>query len=263
MPLADASSRWTGKHVRGPAVTSLLTVGIEQELGSALEWRPIRMTFELHSPVELAPCRLRSHILKEGRTLSIVESELVDGEQTRVLARCRAAVISNPLHTPHSSEIDPVWTPPIPAECVPPNKELRSLAAHGRLYKTTHTEWSGSRVAHLNADRHLVWYFDNAIIEDEVPTPLQCAARAADLGNYVINAGSNGLGYLNVDVTLSLSRPPTQGGIGVCSELRSAHSGVSVGTAHMFDTSGAFGTTTVTAVKNSKKELNFQGDNPV
>ena len=259
VPLADAASRWIGTHLRGPAITSLLVRGVEAAAAEETpDARPVRATFDLHSPVPMAPCFVTARVLKRGRTLTIAEAELRAHDTDRILARSRATFIVPPdAEAPAALEAEPVWRTDLPEECTPPPAELRALSAAGRLYRTTSTEWSSTRAGHQNADRHLVWTFDEDIIEGERPTRFQCAARAADLGNFVINMGADGLSYINTDVTLSLSRLPVSGGVGVCSELRSTHDGVAVGTAHLFDAEGACGSTTVTAVRHATTRLDY------
>lgn len=259
MPLSDATSRWDSSHLRGPAITSLLAAGLERAFPREERWRPARATFELHGPVPLEPCWVEAQLLKRGRTLSLVDAEFFAGDSNRPLARARASFISDSLEATESDS-DRVWSTPLPAECVPPPANLRSQSAGGRLYRSSNTEWSGSRRGHQNADRNLVWYFDEPIVEGESPSDFQRAARAADIGNYVINAGADGLAYINTDVTLHLSRLPAPGGIGVCSELRSADGAVSVGTAILFDSEGACGTSSVTAVRHTKTRMDYTSD---
>lgn len=209
---------------------------------------------------------MRTRVLKRGRTLWVVEADLIAAtlpaeEPERVMARCRTALVvpavtdAGGTGAERAEAPDSVWAAPLPAECTPPAPELRKLSPTGRLYRSSSTGWSGSRAGHQNADRNVFWYYDDPIIEGEDPTPYQLAARAADLGNYVINYGAEGLSHINVDVDLSLARLPVPGGVGVASDRRVAHAGVSVGSAILFDTEGACGTSTITAVTHTKRRL--------
>jgi len=256
VPLPDASSRWTGSQLRGPAITALLAGGLERALPAEAGWRPVRATFELHSPVPMDPCWVEARTLKQGRTLTLVDAELFSEASERPLARCRASFVS-PAVGDDAQPPDTVWATPAPEECAPPSEELREISSAGRLYRSSSTQWSGTRAGHQNAERKLVWFYDEPVIEGETPSPFQYAARAADLGNYVINAGAEGISYINSDVTVHLSRLPTPGGVGLCSELRSADTGVSVGTAILFDSAGVCGTSTVTSVRHSKTRLSY------
>ena len=258
-PLPDSASRWTGSHVRGPAITSLLARAVERAVPEEARLLPARSTFDLHSQVPMTATQVRTRVLKQGRTLWVVEAEMYIGDDSseRVVARARVA-----LAAPNGGDVAAetplsVWSTPLPPGCVPPSNDLLSVSEQGRLYRAEHTEWSGTRAGHQNADQHHVWYFDVPIIEGETPTPYQRAARISDLGNFVVNFGAEGLAYINADVTLSLARLPAAGGVGVTSQLRTANAGVSVGTALVFDAEGMCGMSTVTAVRHTKTQLSY------
>jgi len=255
-PVEDAWSKWDDRHLRGPAVTALLARGAERALAPDEHWRPVRATFELHNPVPRAACWVAARVLKRGRTLTLVDAELFAEGKDRPLSRCRAAFVAASVGS-SDAEPEPVWSPPLPAECTPPPADIIAASAGGRLYRTSTTEWSGSRSGHQNAERNVVWVCDAPVIEAEDPTPFQAAARASDLGNYVVNAGADGISYINSDVTLHLARLPEAGGVGVCSEFRAEHAGVAVGSAILFDSAGACGSSSVTSVRHQSRRLSY------
>ena len=265
-PLPAATSRWTGQHVRGPAIVALLARAVESAMPAGNRAVPARSTFELHSPFGLQPCRVRTRVLKQGRTLTLIEAELLSDE--RVVARCRSAFLSP---TPGDSSIvaasaenaaaindpEPIWADPVPVECAPPPAELRATAT-GRLFRSTTTDWSPRRADHRTGQRNLVWYPSESVVSGEAATPFQLAAAASDLGNHVINFGTNGLSHINSDVTLSLARYPETSGIGVCGNTRTAHRDVSIGSAVVFDEHGVCGQATVTSVRHAYLSLTFE-----
>ena len=65
------------------------------------------------------------------------------------------------------------------------------------------------------------------------------------------NLGSAGVGYINGDLTMALSRLPVDDWIGIQADSHHAADGIAVGTATLFDRLGAFGSGTTTAVANA------------
>jgi hypothetical protein len=73
----------------------------------------------------------------------------------------------------------------------------------------------------------------------------------------VMNWGAEGVQYINTDVTLAISRVPVSQEIGISALSRTAHDGIAVGTAVVFDRQGPIGTTTVTSISNARRAVDF------
>jgi hypothetical protein len=73
----------------------------------------------------------------------------------------------------------------------------------------------------------------------------------------VMNWGSGGVEHINTDINLSLSRLPVSTEIGLAARERFAHDGIAVGTAVVFDREGPIGTSTVTALANARRAVDF------
>ena len=269
-PRAEATSRWTGRHVRGPAIVSLLARALESTTPDAARLLPARTTFELHSPVPFEPCRVHTRVLKRGRSLTLVEAELHSGG--RIVARCRSTVLaigsavagadfaerSRMRKPPRKSDIaNDIWANPIPPECAPPSVEVQTAATE-RLFRSATTDWSPRRADHRTGERIVVWYSAETVVAGEAASPFQLAAAAADLGNFAVNFGANGLAHINTDVTLSLARLPVPGGVGVCGGSRTADGDVAVGSGLVFDTDGVCGQVTITALRHAEVRLTFE-----
>jgi hypothetical protein len=76
----------------------------------------------------------------------------------------------------------------------------------------------------------------------------------------VTNLGTHGVGYINGDLTVGLARLPVGEWIGVQADSHWAADGVAVGTATLFDRSGAFGSGVTTAVANPAAQIDFAND---
>ena len=75
-------------------------------------------------------------------------------------------------------------------------------------------------------------------------------------------ARSEGIGFINADLTVTLSRLPRSGDIGLEADEHLSDAGVAVGTATLFDRDGTFGTGTVVAVSNAGRQIDFTARRP-
>ena len=77
-------------------------------------------------------------------------------------------------------------------------------------------------------------------------------ALAADFASPFANAGEQGLGYINSDVTLYLHRLPVKEWIGFEVVNHHATDGIAIGECWLYDQQGAIGTSTVAALAQRK-----------
>ena len=91
------------------------------------------------------------------------------------------------------------------------------------------------------------------LIGDEPLTPVQRAALAADLTNPLANSGSEGLGYINADITLYLHRLPRAEWIGFEVLAHHADAGIAVGECALYDEAGAIGRSVVAALAQPRR----------
>ena len=68
------------------------------------------------------------------------------------------------------------------------------------------------------------------------------------------------MGYINGDLTVAMARLPVGDWIGVQADSHRASDGVAVGTATLFDQTGAFGSGMTTAVSNPAAQIDFTND---
>lgn len=117
--------------------------------------------------------------------------------------------------------------------------------------------WSRSPAEHQNDSRK--WFYNNGIrvVAGEENSPFVRAATAAEGTSLVTNLGTKGVGYINGDMTVALSRLPLGAWIGVQADSHWASDGIAVGTATLFDQSGAFGSGLTTAISNPAAQIDF------
>ena len=117
-----------------------------------------------------------------------------------------------------------------------------------------------SLVEHQNATRKCTYGRTIDVVAGSPNTPFVRAVVAAESTSLVTNMGSAGVGYINGDLTLALARIPADGWIGLQADAHWVADGVAVGTATLFDSSGAFGTGLVTAISNPAAQIDFAND---
>jgi len=88
-------------------------------------------------------------------------------------------------------------------------------------------------------------------------TPFQAVASIADNTSIVTNWGSNGIEYINSDISLGLARLPAGIEVGLRALDHIAADGIAVGVAEVFDRRGTLGTATVTALANTRRTVDF------
>jgi hypothetical protein len=73
-----------------------------------------------------------------------------------------------------------------------------------------------------------------------------------------VNWGTEGVQYINTDITLTLARQPVSREIGLSATDRVEYDGIAVGTVEVFDRAGPLGTSMVTALANASRPVNFE-----
>ncbi len=68
---------------------------------------------------------------------------------------------------------------------------------------------------------------------------------------------SGGAGYINADVTVTLARLPIGYELGLRADNTIAADGISIGSATLYDRTGAVGTCVVTTLSNARRRIDF------
>lgn len=242
-PLENAASNWdSGSTLRGMAVSALLARSAEEAVselqgGARIPIGAVRWTVDL-SPVRMSSCVVRSRVVRAGRRVVLIDTELHQGLSVR--ARSRALFSRSTPDPTTDCWLAPSVVPPLP----PP-----SLAASStRLHWSESEGWSADAGRHMNPARKQIWQSAVPVVEGEEPSPFQITAAAADLASLVTHWGSEGLLHINADVSMNVSRLPTEGEVGLVAVHRTEHDGVAIGTALMRDRAGDLGMSVVTSL---------------
>ena len=120
--------------------------------------------------------------------------------------------------------------------------------------------WTRSPAAHQNDSRKRFYSDGIKVLAGEKNSPFVRAVMIAEATSLVTNLGTQGIGYINGDLTAALSRLPVDDWICIQGDSHWASDGISVGTATLFDQQGAFGSGLVTAIANPAAQIDFSSE---
>lgn len=245
-PTAAAGGHWGESLISGPAVAGLAARALEIAFAQS-GFHTARFTIDLLKPARKVQTRVQTRLVRDGRRVRYTECDILQGEW--IVARA-TAVQYRLSEAPAGQE----WTPQISfaAPGVSTGDEL--------LVGSDSAGWSALGAQHQNTDRKRAYYRGVNVIGSEPLTPFVRSVIVSEAAaNMVVNLGTKGIGYINGDLTVSLSRSPHGEFIGVQGDSRFADDGIAVGTATLFDEAGPFGTAMVTSLANPAAQIDFAG----
>ncbi|WP_114424483.1 acyl-CoA thioesterase domain-containing protein [Nocardioides houyundeii] len=251
VPLDLARSMWRDDQMHGLAVSGALARAIEQQ-AAALgreDLVPSRYTVDLFRSASMDPCELTTTVVRQGPRLCLIDATLLQDGQP--VARA-SAVLLRRSEDPSGT----VWSPDDVPE--PPSTEIAPDTDDPHIpFFHSEAGWSQDFSKHQNASRKQTWQTAIPIVLGEKPTGFVAAASIADATSLVTNWGTEGVQYINSDITLSMSRPPAGIKVGLVATDHHACDGIAVGSATVYDREGAFGVATVTALANSRRTVDL------
>ncbi|MFI2476428.1 thioesterase family protein [Nocardia xishanensis] len=241
-----AVSPWAPGKLSGTAVCGLLARELEAYCPDGFV--PARLTVDLSQPVANAAFDMRSNVVRRGSRIAVVDATMVQDGRERVRASALFLITGDePPGQVWSSAED---LPMPPDGCVSPE-------GSPPLFKSGEREWTSDFAVNQNAARKFSWHGLPPLVAGEPLTPFQRAAILGDATNHVCHWGSEGAGYINADVTVTLSRLPIGYELGLRADNTIAADGISIGSATLYDRSGAVGTCMVTALSNARRQIDF------
>jgi len=242
-PTEFALSRWGAGLLNGPAVVGLAARSLEREY-RADGFLPARLTADLFRAARRVPTEVRTRLVRDGRRVRNSECEIL--QEGVVVAR--ATMVQYRRSAP------------------PPGREWAAGAffsapsgVDGPVYLVGSDEagWSHSGAEHQNVSRKRVYHRTGEVVAGEEAGPFVRAVVAAEATSLVTNLGTEGIGYINGDLTVALSRLPVGDYIGVQADSHWCSEGISAGGATLFDDRGPIGIGMVTAVANPAAQIDF------
>ncbi|WP_328859081.1 thioesterase family protein [Williamsia herbipolensis] len=244
VPSKYAFGRWGPDMLNGPAVCAAAAHAVEAEHGSP-ELVPARITIDLFKAARGEPLVAHTRLVRSGHRIRVSEVELSQGDT--VVAQATLVAL-RPSQEPPGEE----WHSEHPFD--PPTDDSRF-----RWYGSDDMGWTPVMSEHQNAGRKRLWATMIPVIDGVENTPFVTTVMAAEATSLVTNWGSKGIGYINCDLTVAISRLPVGQYIGLQADTHITDAGLSVGTATLFDTRGPIGTGMVTAVSNAAAQIDFSG----
>lgn len=245
-PTAAAGGHWGASLISGPAVAGIAAYALERDFGRP-GFLPARFAIDLIKPAKQVPTTVETRVVREGRRVRYTECDVVQGDS--VVARATMVQYLQ-SEAPSGQE----WTT---ADAFHGPTD----AADGQLLVgSDDAGWGVLGAEHQNTSRKRAYYRGPDVVVGERVSPFVRAAIVAEATtNMVLNMGTDGIGYINGDLTVTLSRLPRSEFLGVQGDSRFAAAGVATGTATLFDDYGPIGTAIVTALANPAAQIDFGG----
>lgn len=242
-PTAWAVGPWSPDALHGGPTVALLAREAERA-GDAdapeISWHPSRLTVELLRPVSLAPLRTSATVVRPGRKIQIVDSEVATADGTVVATARLLRIRSADVDAPDTTTGLPV--PTLPAQAAT-TAELQPSSAGWDGFHNRGVEHRFAAGRFEESGPATDWIrLTVPIVEGEHTSPLARVAAAADFGNGVSSETdwSTTL-FLNPDLTIYLRRVPD--GEWVCLEAVTwmGDAGVALAESRLWDEDGLLG----------------------
>jgi acyl-CoA thioesterase len=247
LPTSFAQSHWGDDHLNGPAVVGLAARALESHCGS-VDFMPTRLTVDLFRAARGVATTVLTRLVRDGRRVRSAECEI--SQHGRAIARATLLLYRRSTAPPGR-----LWSAP-PSFPAAPALTDTALTYVG----SDDGGWSRAPGEHQNDSRKRFYNRPIEIVAGEKNSQLVRAVMAAEATSLVTNLGTGGVGYINGDLTVALARLPVGDWIGVQADSHWAADGVAVGTATLFDQTGAFGSGMTTAVSNPDAQIDFTHD---
>jgi hypothetical protein len=251
VPTTHACSAWSRSALNGPSIVAALARTLELEHG-AEGFHPARLTVDLFAAVRFAPLAVVTGTVREGNRIRVADATLVqDGEGV-----ARATLVQLRLGEQPPGD---VWRSGREFEIPAAVADAPLRRGDKGLFSSDGSvePWTTDLRPHQGGTRKRFWNHPRDVVEGEPATAFQRAASLAESTSLVTNWGSEGIGFINADLTVTLARLPRSGDIGIEASDHVSAAGVAVGTAALYDRDGQFGTGSVVAVSNAERQIDF------
>lgn len=232
VPTEIARGGW-GPSLSGHVVGGLLGWAAERIVDDP-QFQPARLTIDLPRPTALEPVEVHTRVRQDRRRLRLVDVVLV--QNGNPVAQAGALFLRRGPQPGGQVWSQPVQMPPLPVE--PGDVESLFIRTYGwgADIQNPDPDWvetPGPKYTWLQETRPLV--------DAEPMTAFTRAAMAGDITASIANWGTQGLQFINVDYTLTLSRLPRGPHLGLASLTHYSDDGVATGSAVLVDPTGPIG----------------------
>lgn len=226
-PLPPARGPWNPQSLNGRAVAALIGCELERRHGEE-GFIPARMTTDLYRLPGFDPIRIETRVVRSGRRIRVVDVEFFSAGTSMARSTCQMLALGE-------NAAGEVWTP-APWE-VPAPETLEARMRPGPPWEVRPIDGEFGQ-----AVQRRTWVRENRETVGGVPTtPWQRVAAACDFVSPTAHSGSEGLGYINTDITLQVHRLPRGEWVGFESTYHGADGGVALGECRLYDEQGPIG----------------------
>jgi len=243
IPNLCARGPWTAGSLHGRVVIGLLAAEIERQHGDPA-YMPARLTVDLYKSPTMAPLEVVTRVIRDGHRIKVVDAEMFSEGQSAGRASCQ--FLRRTANPPGEVWSSPEWDAPRP----------QAIPDPGDIPATMNGMWSLRPISGTIGvyGQRRTWMREvRALVGGEPLTPFARVAVGADYASPLANAGDQGLGYINSDLTLYLHRLPAGEFVGYQSIAHGATDGVAVGHCDLYDENGRIGWASICALGQTKK----------
>lgn len=247
IPNPVSNGPWDPNSMHGRVVIGLLAHAIEERHGSD-QFVPARLTVDMFRlPDVLTPVEVTTKLIRDGKRIKVVEADFFSGGVAMARASCQLLLRTE--NAPGNVWSPQTWDAPLP-DTIPAPTDPK-LGMNGKWTTRPIVGKMGS----LGPRR--LWMSEVRELVEGVPmSPFVHVATGADFASPFANAGDQGLGYINSDVTLYLHRLPVTRWVGFDVVNHHASDGIAIGECWLYDEKGPIGTSTVAALAQKKPMTN-------
>jgi len=259
-PTLHARGPWDENSLHGRVICGLIAYEAESNhisVEDAKHLQVSRITVDLFRQAPMDTLTIESTVIRSGRRIKVVDVNIkadIPKRGLNIVAR-GSLVMLKKSETPEGL----VWSPPswesvAPKENYPAPTNKLNIDKQKPLpiWQTVNAgqpkilkELDSAITSDSNTPK-LAWIREtHQLVDGEDSTPLVRVAQVADVANPFANSGTNGLNYINADISLYLQRNPEGSWIGTEAFYHGASDGIAVGTIALYDRQGRIGTSTV------------------
>jgi hypothetical protein len=238
VPTRTAVGPWNPNSLHGRVIAGLLGAEIERLHGDPA-FLPARLTVDMYRLPDLSPVEVTTRVVREGNRIRVIDAEFISGGVSAGRATCQMLRKTEPT----TGEVwkPPVWDVPKPADIPPPPDNRGGMGGM----------WAMRRIAgdFGTVGQKRGWLAEvRELVEGRPLTPFVRVAVSADFASPFANSGSEGLQFINSDVTVYLHRMPATEWIGYEVINHGSTDGISVGECFLYDEQGPIGSASCCAV---------------
>ncbi len=201
--LPTTAGPWTPDAQHGGPPAALLVRAIEA-VASTPDRFVARFTMELLGPVPVGPLRTAARVLRGGRSVELVEAELVDQVADRPVARARAWLLPDSTDGPPRGSAGQVPLPHGPDDGV---RRPRPEHWHPGYLDAVDWRWLSGGLEEPGPG--VVWMRPPPLVEGEPTSPVAGLLACVDSASGVsAELDVRDWAFLNTELSVHLLRPP-------------------------------------------------------